>query len=211
MVCSSWPGRSIPPERPWSCQWPARHNLQPASIKRVEGYKIHVAHEHDRGDPGACQTCAAARSRGNPLFPYTPTSGHAARWWPTNSWCPAVATRVLVGWAPVPPAVVDGSRTTHSKKAPVNQPPPPTLCTREPPDKGQPLAPNAESWSQPQRGARESQTSNRQGQRGDHLGFSRCREHRDIPTRLYRGGQRNPRSTLAGLPSTKNWPSSIRT
>ena len=39
--------------------------------------------------PASLHTCAAATSRGNPLRPNTPASGHAARWWPSgSSWRP---------------------------------------------------------------------------------------------------------------------------
>ena len=39
--------------------------------------------------PASRQTCAAAHSRGNLLFPNTPASTHAERWWPNmSSWRP---------------------------------------------------------------------------------------------------------------------------
>ena len=53
---------------------PAATDLQPASIKRVEGCKVYVAHEHVRGDQSACLSAnlrcgALERKPSLPLHP----------------------------------------------------------------------------------------------------------------------------------------------
>ena len=65
VVCSSWPGRPIPPERRHhrrvngqlgslpQCQT-VRQSLQCAPVQRVENCQVRVADEHVRGDPSAC-------------------------------------------------------------------------------------------------------------------------------------------------------------